>query len=126
MEEFLKKLALLLKIRPKVAPTIPGPAILLSQNRPGMSPINVAMRVLAKKKELGLPVGNYDDGTANYNDIIILEIVKQVIAEIQESAKVTVFVPPGTQVVTSGGNAGGPVVSYGNTITPTTGYAVIQ
>lgn len=126
MEEFLKMLSKLLKIRPKVAPTIPGPLILLSQNRPGMSALNVAMRIQAKKAELGLPVGNYEDGSANHNDIIILETCKQLIAEFQENSKITVIIPPGTQVIASGGNAGGPVVCYGNTITPTTGYAVIQ
>lgn len=108
------------------APTIPFPLILLSSSRSGMSPLAVALRVLAKKKELGLTVGNYADGSANSNDIIILEICKQIIAEIQESARITVVIPAGTQVVASGGNAGGPVVAYGNTITPTTGYAIMQ
>ncbi len=126
MEEFLKMLAKLLKVRPKASPAVPPPAILLTSTRPGMSPLNIAMKVLAKKKELGLPVGNYEDGSANANDIMWLEFAKAVVAEIQESAKTTVVIPPGTQIVASGGNAGGPVVSYGNTITLTTGYAVIQ
>lgn len=126
MQSFIDKIGSILNFTPTVTPTIPTPLIMLSSTRTGMSPLNIAMRVLAKKKELGLPVGSYDDGSANSNDIIILEICKQLVAEIQENAKITVVIPPGTQVIASGGNAGGPVVSYGNTITFTTGYAVVQ
>jgi hypothetical protein len=126
LQNFLNKIGKVLSLSSNIAPTIPFPLIMLSASRPGMSYTSVALRVLAKKKELGLAVGNYDDGTANHNDLIILEIVKQVIAEIQEKAKVTVVIPPGTQVIASGGNAGGPVVAYGTTITPTTGFAIVQ
>jgi len=82
--------------------------------------------MLAKKKELGLPVGNYEDGSANVNDILWLEFAKATVAEIQENGKITVVIPPGTQIVASGGNAGGPIVVYGTTTAPTTGYAIMQ
>ena len=75
---------------------------------------------------MGLPVGNYEDGSANVNDILWLEAMKAIVAEIQENGKITVVIPPGTQLIASGGNAGGPIVVYGTTTTPTTGYAVMQ
>ena len=126
MEEFLKKIGALLRIRPKVSPVIPFPLIFLSAQRSGMSPLNIAMKVLAKKKELGIPVGNYEDGSANLDDILWLELAKAMVSEIQENGKITVVIPPGTQLIASGGNAGGPIVVYGTTTAPTTGYAVMQ
>ena len=126
MEEFLKKIGALLRFRPKVSPTIPFPLIFLSAQRSGLSALNIAMKVLAKKKELGLPVGNYEDGSANANDLMWLAFAQATVSEIQENGKITVVIPPGTQLIASGGNAGGPIVVYGTTTTPTTGYAVMQ
>lgn len=108
------------------APDVPSPLILLSQQRNGLSAIKSANIILNYKQELGLPTGNYDDGTANANDIIILKIFEEVYRALNEDAKITVAVEPGTQLTASGGNSGGPIQVVGTTISVGKGGAVIQ
>jgi hypothetical protein len=108
-------------------PKIPSPIILNSQNRSGLSALKIANKVLQKKRELGLPTGNYEDGTANYNDIIIKEIIEQILIAIQEDAKITVAIPLGIPVTASGiGGDGVPVVVQGATTNIQSGGAIIQ
>jgi hypothetical protein len=127
MKEILEKLNNLLSFKgAKIKPPIPSPMILMSKFRNGLSPLKITYAILAKKKQLGLPTGNFEDGTANYDDIMIKEIVTQVVKALQEDARITIAIPPGTQLVASGGNAGGPIVVYGTTSTITTGGGVIE
>lgn len=105
---------------------VPPYLILNSKERPGLSPLKTTQSILEKKKELGLPVGTYEDGTPNYDDIMIRQMVTEVFKSLLEDAKITVVIPPGTQLTASGANAGGPVVSQGVTVTITIGGAVIQ
>lgn len=56
----------------------------------------------------------------------MLEIIKQVILAIQTEARITVVIPPGAQVISSGGNAGGPIVTQGQTISFLQGGAILQ
>lgn len=127
IENVLNELNLLMSIPETNNSTyIPTPLILSSQNRAGLSAIRVSNAVIAKKEELGLTTGTNVDGTPNYDDIIIREIVAQIIKEIQENGKFTVAIPPGASVVANGGNAGGPVVVYGQTTSFSRGGGIIQ
>jgi hypothetical protein len=107
-------------------PMIPPPLVLGSQSREGMSALKITKAVLAKKSELGLPTGNFEDGTANYDDIIIYEIVSQILKAIREDANIQVVIPAGTALTGTGGNTGGPVQIVGMTTAITTGGAIIQ
>jgi hypothetical protein len=105
---------------------IPQPLVALSKTRGGMSSLRAANKVLEKKKELGLPTGNLADGSANFDDILWYTAIKAIIDEITNEAKISSTSIPGTQMVASGGNAGGPVVVYGATTTFADGGTIIE
>jgi hypothetical protein len=104
---------------------IPAPVVVLSKTRGGMSALRATNKVLEKKKELGIPTGNLTDGSANDDDILWYTAIKAIIDEITNEAQITSNSLPGTQLVASGGNAGGPVVVYGSTTTFSNGGTVI-
>jgi hypothetical protein len=106
-------------------PKLPPLAILASQGREGMSALKSANAILDKKRELGLPTGNYEDGTANYDDIIIYEIVKQIQKSVREDANIQVVLPAGIPITASGANAGGPVQVVGATTYTANGGAIV-
>lgn len=126
MKQILRMLNNLIKVPSTRSVDLPSPFIVSANQREGISPIKITNAVLEKKKELGLVTGTYDDGTPNYDDIIIQEIVTQVVKSIQEDAKITVAIPPGIPVTASGGNAGGPLVAQGSTVSFARGGAIIQ
>jgi hypothetical protein len=105
---------------------IPSPLVALSKVRGGMSALRAANKVLEKKKELGLPTGNLADGSANYDDILWYTVIKAILDEITNESKITSTAIPGTQIVASGGNAGGPIVVYGSTTTFANGGTIIE
>jgi hypothetical protein len=106
--------------------TIPAPIVVLSKTRGGMSALRAANKVFEKKKELGLPTGNLPDGSANFDDILWLTFAQAIIEEITIHAQITSSSLPGTQMVASGGNAGGAIVVYGATTTFSDGGTVIS
>lgn len=108
------------------SPPIPSPACTLSSNRSGLSAIKTTFSILARKKELGLPVGEYEDGSMNQNDLLINAIVTEIFKALQEDAKITVGINPGQTIQGTGANAGGPVTVIGSTVTFGSGGAVIQ
>lgn len=105
---------------------IPPQLSALSKFRGGMSSIRAANKVLEKKKELGLPTGNLEDGSANDDDILWYIAIQSIIDEITKEAKITSTSIPGTQITAAGGNAGGPIVVYGATINFTDGGSIIE
>jgi hypothetical protein len=105
---------------------VPTPVVALAKTRGGMSAIRAANKVLEKKKELGLPTGNLEDGSANDDDILWYTLTKALMDEITNEAKISSTSIPGTQIVASGGNAGGPIVVYGSTITFSDGATIIE
>jgi hypothetical protein len=106
--------------------TLPSPIVVLSKTRSGMSALRATNKVLEKKKELGIPTGNLTDGSANDDDILWYTAIKAIIDEITNEAKITSSDIPGTQVVASGGNVGGPIVVYGATTTFANGGTLIE
>jgi len=123
----VKSIESILKIKelPNVG-VVPPPLVTLSQFRGGMSALRAANKVLEKKKELGIPTGNLTDGSANHDDILWYTAVKAILHEITLESKITTTMLPGTQVVATGGNVGGPIVVYGSTITFAQGGTVIE
>jgi len=105
---------------------IPQPLVALSKSRGGMSSLRAANKVLEKKKELGLPTGNLADGSANFDDILWYTAIKAILDEITNEAKISSTSIPGTQIVASGGNVGGPIVVYGATTTFADGGTIIE
>ena len=118
------KLLDLSKVSP--TPSIPSIAVLGSTQRSGLSPLKTTFAILARKKEIGLPVGEYEDGSMNQNDLLINAIVTEIFKAIQEDAKISIAVQPGQTIQGSGGNVGGPVSVVGTTITVGSGGGLIQ
>jgi hypothetical protein len=105
---------------------VPPQLAALSKSRGGMSAIRAANKVLEKKKELGLPTGNLEDGSANDDDVLWYIAIQSIVDEITKEAKITSTSIPGTQIVASGGNAGGPIVVYGATTSFSDGGTIIE
>lgn len=106
--------------------TPPPQIVVLTQNREGMSVIRAVNKVLEKKRELGIPTGNLEDGTANSDDILWYTAIKAIMDEITVNAKITTAISAGQQIVASGANVGGPIVVYGTTTTFGIGGTIIE
>ena len=108
-------------------PTIPSPLIIIgSQNRPGLSAIKIASRIIARKSEAGLSVGNLPSGNISPDEIMWQIAVEEIIKALQQEAIISIGIPPGTTVSSAGTSPAGPVTTVGSTITITKGYGVIQ
>lgn len=107
--------------------SIPAPLILVgSPQRVGLSPTKIASRIIQRKTEAGLPVGNLPSGAVNPDELMERIRIEEIVKALQEDAKITVAIPPGTALTAAGASPSGPVTVVGTTITITTGYAVIQ
>lgn len=108
-------------------PSIPTPLIILgSQNKSGLSAIKIASRIISRKAEAGLPVGNLPSGSVSPEEIMWRIAIEEIIWAFQQEAIITVGIPPGTTVTAAGTSPAGPVTTVGSTITLTKGFGVIQ
>jgi hypothetical protein len=107
--------------------SIPTPLILIgAQRRSGLSPTKIASRIIQRKSEAGIPIGALPSGAVSPDELMERIRVEEIIRAIQEDAKLTIAIPPGTTLTAAGASPSGPVNVVGSTITITTGYGVIQ
>lgn len=107
--------------------TVPTPLILIgAQTRPGLSATKIASKIVQRKSEAGLPIGALPSGSVSPDEIMERIRIEEIIRAIQEDAKLTIAIPPGTTLTAAGASPSGPVTVFGSTITLTTGYGVIQ
>lgn len=117
----------ILKLQSTSVPQVPSPIILIGgAKKPGLSPAKIANAIIQRKSEAGLPVGNLPSGAINPEEIMWRIAVEEIIKALQTEALIPVVIPAGTAVQVMGSNSGGPMISMGNTLKPTTGYAQIQ
>ncbi len=110
-------------------PTVTPPAPLIvigSKNKSGLSPIKIASRIISRKSEAGIPIGNLPSGNNSPDEIMIRIIVEEIVKALQQEAIIPVAIPPGTTVSAAGMSPSGPVTTLGSTITFTSGYGLIQ
>jgi len=81
----------------------------------GLVPVEIAGRIINKKKDAGIPIGPLASGGQNLDLIMETIRVEEICKAIIKDLKVTVAIPPGTSVMATGGNAGGPIVVQGYT-----------
>jgi hypothetical protein len=106
---------------------IPAPLILLgADNKKGLSVRDITKEILNKRQKLGLPVGLLPDGSESLNDKGLYIIVETIVEHIIKNAKVTVVIPAGVPVTTTGVALGVPVVSQGTTTSYAIGKGIIQ
>lgn len=107
--------------------TVPTPLILVgAPQRPGLSATKIASAIIQRKSEAGLPVGNLPSGGVSPDELMERIRIEEIVKAIQEDAKLTIAIPPGTTLTAAGASPSGPVTVFGSTITITTGYGVIQ
>ena len=109
-----------------VTPT-PPPILLSGANaRSGLSARNIAARIIARQSEAGAPVGALNDGSENISEAMEVIRVEEIINALITEAKIEIIIPPGVSITGLGGNAGGPVVIQGATITYGQGSGIIK
>jgi hypothetical protein len=108
--------------------TLPPQLLLVgSKLRPGLSPRNIASRIISRQSEAGAPVGDIFSENSNVMESMMVIMIEEIISAIQLDAKIEITVPPGVQVTTTGaGNLGGPVVSQGMTTNIGVGTGIIR
>jgi hypothetical protein len=108
-------------------PPIPAPIILVGiPTRPGLSPIKIASRIIARKSEAGLPVGALPSGGVAPDELMERIRIEEIVKALQQDAVISVAIPPGTAISAAGISPTGPVSVFGSTIMFTKGYGVIQ
>lgn len=122
----IKEILSFFKIPETIAPKIPPQTVILSKSRPGLSPSKIAARIIRRQSEAGAPIGDLPDGTESITEKMEIIRIEEIINSLTTEARITSAIEPNIQVVSSGGNAGGPIITNGQTITIGTGYSIIQ
>jgi len=106
---------------------IPTPLILVgAQKRSGLSPTKIASRIIARKNEAGIPVGALPSGGVAPDEIMERIRIEELVRALQQETIVSVAIPPGITLTATGISPSGPVTVFGNTITLSKGYGIIQ
>ena len=112
-------------------PSIPAPPVTKLQSlsaslRPGLSSTKIAANIIKRQSEAGAPIGNLDDGSQSITEKMEVIRVEEIINALISDARITVTLYPGQTIQGTGGNAGGPVVVVGQTLTLGKGTGIIQ
>lgn len=97
-----------------------------SKFREGLSAIDIASRIIERKKEIGIGIGPLPSGAENIDLQMEVIRVEEIVNALLTKAKIEVAIPPGTQITATGGNAGGPIVVQGATIQISKGEGIIR
>jgi hypothetical protein len=128
LDSFLSALGQLLKLHPTTpAPVVPATELVaFGANRPGLSVERSMANYLADKRRLGLPVGNYPDGSPNYDEMLARALFRELYRALHEDLRVTAAVPPGISLTAAGASAAGPVTVTGFTMEPVNAFGIVQ
>ena len=85
------------------------------KSREGLSAIEIASKIINRKKQAGIPIGPLPSGSQNLDLIMETIRVEEIINALLTKAKIEVSAAPGTNVSVTGGNGGGPMLSQGGT-----------
>lgn len=95
--------------------------------RPGLSSMDIASKVIANNNALGINTGPNPDGSENIVNQFTYNIVKEVVAALQEEGAIQIIIPAGSLRITAeGGNAGGPVTVVGTNTNNAVAKGIIQ
>lgn len=122
----LKGLLNLFKVPMSTSQRMPSPLILATKAKPGMSPSQIASRIIQRQAEAGAPVGPLPSGQANPAEIMEKIRIEEIINSLTKEARFDVAIQPGTAIQGTGGNAGGPVQIVGTIIGIASGNAQIS
>ena len=94
--------------------------------REGLSAIDIASRIIDRKKAIGIDIGALPSGADNIDLIMETIRVEEIINALLTKAKIEVAVPPGTNVISKGANAGGLIITQGTTTSISKGEGIIR
>jgi hypothetical protein len=95
--------------------------------RPGLSCMISTSKIIQQNAKDGIPTDKMPDGTPNLMNIFVKNIICETYRALKEDANIQIAIPPGeSAITTSGGNAGGPVVSEGTNTSPIRGVGLLQ
>jgi len=97
-----------------------------ANQKSGLSSKDIAKNIIKRQADLGIPVGNAPDGTVSIAEQMEIVRVEEILNALFINAKITVVIPAGISVTSTGGNAAGQVVSQGVTTAIAVGTAIIQ
>ena len=101
---------------PKKLPPITKEEILIGVKfREGLSSIDIASRIIERKKEIGIGISSLPSGAANIDLKMEVIRVEEIVNAILTKMKIEGAFPPGVPITATGGNAGGPIVVQGAT-----------
>lgn len=97
-----------------------------SKFREGLSAIDIASKIIERKKEIGVGIGPLPSGAQNIDLQMEVIRVEEILNALLTKAKIEVAIPPGTLIQAQGGNAGGPIVVVGTTTSISKGEGIIR
>tara|TARA_R110002020_G_scaffold10955_4_gene41539 strand:+ start:1505 stop:1921 length:417 start_codon:yes stop_codon:yes gene_type:complete len=124
-KSILSGLLNLFKVPTTTSQKMPPPIILATSSRPGMSPTQIAARIIQRQSEAGIPVGPLPSGQISPAEIMERIRIEEIVNSLTSEARIDVAILPGTALQGTGGNAGGPVQIVGTTLGIGTGNAQI-
>lgn len=98
--------------------------ILMAKARPGLNASAISSSVIGRFKEAGIPTGALSEGVPNAMEEYTKIIMEELVDAIQNEMRIDTVVDVGMQVISTGGNAGGPILTNGSNISPHTGIGV--
>ncbi len=99
----------------KLKPMPKGLILTGTKFRNGISSIDIASKIIERKKEIGVDIGPLPSGAKNIELQMEVIRVEEIVNAILTDAVIELEIPPGTQLTAAGGNAGGPIVVQGAT-----------
>ena len=105
------------------APQIPPMLMALGgPQRPGLSTVISVGNIVN-----GIPTEAAEDGSENKTVAVVIAIVEEIYRALHQDANTQIAIQPGAiNVITSGANSGGPMISQGINTNFATGTAIIQ
>jgi hypothetical protein len=125
-KSILNGLLNLFKIPMSTSQTMPSPLILATKAKPGMSPSQIASRIIKRQSEAGLPVGPLPSGKTSSAEIMERIRMEEIVKALTSEARIDVAIRPGTALQATGGNAGGPIQVVGTVLGIAGGNAQIS
>jgi len=102
---------------PKKLKDIPTGLILFGAKfRGGLSSIDIASKIIERKKEIGVGIGPLPSGARNIDIQMEVIRVEEIVNALTTDAVIEIEIPPGIQLTAAGGNAGGPILVQGATV----------
>jgi hypothetical protein len=103
------------KVQKKLTPINKEEILLGMQFREGLSAIDIASRIIERKKQIGIDIGPLPSGAENIEIMMEVIRIEEIVGAIKTKMKVEAAFPLGVPITATGGNAGGPIVVQGVT-----------